>query len=50
MFNNAINSFGVLGSNIQYTVESDIDFEDEANPGTIVFTVKATPTTVNPTN
>lgn len=48
MYNNSVNSFGVEGANIQYTVESDINFEDEANPGTIVFTVKATPTTVNP--
>lgn len=50
MYNNSVNSFGVPNSNIQYTVESDIDFENEANPGTITFTVKATPTLVNPAN
>lgn len=48
MYNNSVNSFGVPGSNIQYTVASDIDFENVANPGTVVFTVKASPTVVNP--
>jgi len=48
MYNNSINSFGVAGAHTSYTVDSDVDFEDISNPGVVAFTVKASPTIVNP--
>lgn len=48
MYNNSVSSFGVASAHISYTVDTDIDFEDIANPGVVAFTVRASPTIVNP--
>jgi hypothetical protein len=47
MRNNAIPSFGVADAHITYDVLNDVDFEDPANPGVVVFTVHATPVVIN---
>ena len=48
MFNNAITSFAVPGQPQTYNVANDVEFENVALPGPVVFTMVPTPMTVFP--
>ena len=48
MQNLSINYFGDPLHSVSYDVLNDVTFEDEDNPGPVVFTIEKVPVTVNP--